>query len=65
MLALGMAESDPAIFDIADDDAERRAEAAADADVEAGRVVPHERVREWLKTVGTPNQKPTPYSWRK
>ncbi|AYV46921.1 antitoxin [Caulobacter flavus] len=51
-----MVEPDP------DTDAER--EAAADADVAAGRCVPHERVREWLKTVGTPEQTPTPYSWR-
>jgi hypothetical protein len=40
------------------------AEALADADVEAGRVVPHARVREWLKTLGTPDQRPTPISWR-
>lgn len=65
VIVLGMAEPDPAIFDIVDDEAERLAEEAANADVEAGRGVPHERVREWLKTVGTPDQKPTPYSWRK
>jgi hypothetical protein len=40
------------------------AEALADADVEAGRVVPHALVREWLKTLGTPDQQPTPFSWR-
>jgi len=40
-------------------------EALADADVEAGRVVSHTIVREWLKTVGTADQKPTPFSWRK
>lgn len=63
MLALDMAEPDPDTFDIADDEAERRAAAAANADVQAGRVVSHVRVREWLKTVGTPDQKQTPYSW--
>ncbi len=31
-------------------------EALADADVEAGRVVSHAIVREWLKTLGTPEQ---------
>ena len=37
------------VFDLPPDDAaEARADAAAGADVKAGRVVPHERVREWL-----------------
>jgi len=40
------------------------AEALADADVEAGRVVPHTLVRAWLKTLGTPEQALTPFSWR-
>jgi len=56
-----MAEPDPTIFDAIDDEAERLAE----ADVAAGRVVRHERVRDWLKTLGTPAQKPAPLSWRK
>jgi predicted transcriptional regulator len=56
-----MAEPKPNLFDELEDEAEL----AADADLEAGRVVPHERVREWLKSLGTPNQLPTPYSWRK
>jgi len=51
----------PALPDDLPDDL---AEALADADVEAGRVVPHILVREWLKTLGTPDQKPTPFSWR-
>jgi hypothetical protein len=41
------------------------AEAMAEADVEAGRVVPHTLVREWLRTLGTPEQLPTPFSNRK
>jgi predicted transcriptional regulator len=60
-----MAEPKPNLFDELEDEAELAADAAADADLEAGRVVPHERVREWLKSLGTPNQLPTPYSWRK
>jgi predicted transcriptional regulator len=60
-----MDEPEPDIFDELEDEAERRAEADADADIAAGRVVPHERVAEWLKSLGTPNQLPTPYSWRK
>ncbi len=46
-----------------DDLPEDVVEALADADVEAGRVVPHNLVREWLKTLGTPYQQPTPFSW--
>jgi hypothetical protein len=51
----------PALPDDLPDDL---AEALADADVEADRVVPHALVREWLKTVGTYDQAPTPFSWR-
>ncbi len=39
--------------------------AAADADVAAGRVVPHEEVAKWLKTWGTPDETPLPRSWRR
>ena len=60
-----MAEPEPDIFDELEDEADLLAEAEADADVAAGRVVPHERVKDWLKSLGTPNQLPTPYSWRK
>uniref|UniRef100_B0SW26 Uncharacterized protein n=1 Tax=Caulobacter sp. (strain K31) TaxID=366602 RepID=B0SW26_CAUSK len=52
--SLGMAKSDPI------DENER----LADADAAEGRVVPHARVREWLNTLGTPDQLPTPFSWR-
>ena len=37
--------------------------AAADADVAAGRVVPHSEVRKWLLAVGTPDEFPMPESW--
>jgi predicted transcriptional regulator len=60
-----MAEPEPDIFDQLEDEADLAAEAEADADIAAGRVVPHERVKDWLKSLGTPNQLPTPYSWRK
>ncbi|ATC34224.1 antitoxin [Caulobacter vibrioides] len=60
-----MAEPDPDIFDEFEDEADRLADAEADADLAAGRVVPHERVVDWLKSLGTPHQLPTPYSWRK
>jgi predicted transcriptional regulator len=58
-----MSQPEPSIFDEIDEEAEERA--LAEADVAAGRVVPHERVREWLKSIGTPNETPPPYSWRK
>ena len=60
-----MAEPERDIFDEMEDEADRLAEAEADADIAAGRVVPHERVGEWLLSLGTPNRLPTPYSWRK
>ena len=56
---------EPSIFDEIDEEAERLSEAQAEADVAAGRVVPNARVIEWLKSWGTPNRLPTPYSWRK
>ncbi|MFZ0266955.1 hypothetical protein [Caulobacter sp.] len=45
----------PAPLDELPDDV---AEALADADIEAGRVVSHALVREWLRTLGTPEQIP-------
>jgi hypothetical protein len=37
----------------------------AEADADAGRVVPHSEVAKWLKTWGTPDEKPMPESWRR
>jgi hypothetical protein len=54
-------EETPAAFD-ADYD-EHSAE--ADADVAAGRVVPHSEVRKWLLAVGTQDEFPMPGSWLK
>jgi predicted transcriptional regulator len=48
------------IFDNIDQEAEARAIAEAEADVAAGRVVPHEQVVEWLKSWGAPNERPFP-----
>ncbi len=59
------AEPEPSIFVEIDEAAERLADDRAEADVKAGRVVPHERVVEWLKSWGKPDRLPTPYSWRK
>ena len=37
----------------------------AEADLAAGRVVPHAEVREWLLTWGTQDEKPAPAHWFK
>ena len=44
----------------------RRAElsrliAEAEADIDAGRVVPHEEIVKWLRSWGTPNELPCPF----
>jgi predicted transcriptional regulator len=48
------------IFDEIDKDAEAQAIAEAEADIEAGRVVPHEEVVKWLKSWGQPDELPCP-----
>lgn len=58
-------EEEASIFDVDDEEAAARALAEAEADIAAGRVVPHEQVAEWLDTIGTPHQKPMPSSWLK
>ena len=55
-------DSEASLFDEVDEAADREAEARADADVAAGRVVPNARVIDWLKTWGTHDRAPTPYS---
>jgi predicted transcriptional regulator len=57
-----MPESKPrSIFDIPPDAAtEARLDAEAEADYAAGRVLPHELVREWLKSWGTADELPCP-----
>jgi predicted transcriptional regulator len=37
----------------------------AEADIAAGRLVPHEEVAKWLRTWGTPESGPPPESWFK
>ena len=48
------------IFDKVDEEEEKRAIAEAEADIEAGRFVPHEEVVKWLKSWGTPDELPCP-----
>jgi predicted transcriptional regulator len=49
------------IFDVEPDEAlEARLDSEAEADYAAGRVVPHDKVVEWLKSWGTPHELPRP-----
>jgi predicted transcriptional regulator len=48
------------IFDEIDGNAEARAIVEAEADIKAGRVVPHEDVVRWLRSWGTPDELPCP-----
>lgn len=49
------------IFDLPPDAAaEARLDAEAEADVAAGRVVPHERVRDWLAKLAKGERVPPP-----
>ena len=51
---------EPAIFDDVDEAAEAAADARAEEDIKAGRVVTHEAVKRWLKSWGGPNPLPRP-----
>jgi predicted transcriptional regulator len=48
------------IFNEIEESAEARAAAEAEADVAAGRAVPHDEVVKWLRSWGTPNELPCP-----
>jgi predicted transcriptional regulator len=54
-----MAKPKP-VFDEIDTEVEARAIAEAEADVEAGRIVPNEDVVKWLESWGKPNELPCP-----
>ena len=56
---------EPSIFDEADEAHEEALLAAAEADADAGRVVPHAEVSLWLETWGTPDYKSPPALWFK
>ena len=51
-----MSQAERSIFDDADSEADARRRAEAEADIAAGRVVPHERVVAWLKSWGTADE---------
>jgi predicted transcriptional regulator len=48
------------IFEVVDEAAEARAIAEAEADIAAGRVVPHDDVIRWIKSWFTENELPRP-----
>lgn len=50
------------IFDALDEGSEARAIARAEAEIDAGKGVPHERVREWLKQLARGENVPPPSS---
>lgn len=52
--------SEKSLFD--SPEAEAKADARAEADVRAGRLVPHEKVRRWLKSWGEVERLPRPRS---
>ncbi len=58
-------QPEPSIFDEIDDEADERAMLEGEAAADAGQYVPHEEVAEWLKTWGTPDEKPAPAKWFK
>jgi predicted transcriptional regulator len=47
------------VFDL-DQEAERAADAAAEADIAAGRVIPHAEVVRWLESWGKAEELPCP-----
>jgi len=58
-----MARPDPSIFSDHDEEADARSLAEAEADIAAGRLIPHAEVVKWLLTWGTPEEGPPPASW--
>ena len=48
------------IFDVIDEDAEAKAIAQAEAEINAGKGVPHSRVREWLLKLAKGEVSPPP-----
>ena len=55
-----MATPEPSLFDEIDDAAEEAADARAEADVAAGRVISHKAMKAWLLSWGTSDELPPP-----
>ena len=60
-----MSALEKSVLDDLTDEEDARRLAEAEADIVAGRVVPHEEVAAWLDTWGTPDEKPAPAHWFK
>ncbi len=58
-----MSEAEDSIFDDVDEEADDEAMEEAEADIAAGRVIPHEDVAKWLRTWGTSEKGPPPEEW--
>ena len=55
--SMGTPEREPApIFDLPDEEAEERALAEAEAQVEAGQFISHKAMLKWLRSWGMPNE---------
>lgn len=52
------------LFETEDHEAEECALAEAEADLAAGRVVPHEEVRQWLEDLAAGHWRPRPQPWK-
>jgi predicted transcriptional regulator len=55
-----MDDREPSLFELADPEAEEQALQQAEADVAAGRVVPHAEVVRWLQSWGKADELPAP-----
>jgi predicted transcriptional regulator len=55
-----MSKPEPSLFDDANDDVEAAADARADADIAAGRVISHLAMKRWLLSWGKPDESPVP-----
>ena len=55
-----MGKEEPGIWDIEDPEAEAAADARAQADIDAGRVISNDRVLAWLKDLSEGRRRPRP-----
>ncbi|HEY2482452.1 MAG TPA: antitoxin [Caulobacteraceae bacterium] len=60
-----MLKREPSIFNQPDSEADEAAMREGEADGDAGRFIPHSKVAAWLRSWGTPGEKPAPRSWFK
>ena len=56
-------KAERSIFEQIDSDAEAIADARAEADIAAGRIVDHAEVAAWLAAWGTKDERPAPPEW--